>query len=137
MKAKSRWRRIASWLSDRRVVGQPFCRMVARLTARSEGLNPEHEQIIREWAATIPYVREVWLFGSRAKGCASPRSDIDLVVTAGYEHIVALADDWGRDLTKRTGLCVHSNAVRPETVKVLLYEAPPEPEHITRPRSRR
>jgi predicted nucleotidyltransferase len=38
---------------------------------------------IREWAAQTRYVKEVRLFGSRAKGSARPDSDIDLAITVG------------------------------------------------------
>jgi predicted nucleotidyltransferase len=51
---------------------------------------------IREWAAQTRYVKEVRLFGSRAKGSARPDSDIDLAITVGdltmawYEEITLL-----------------------------------------------
>ena len=35
-------------------------------------------RLIREWAARTDSVREVWLFGSRAKGTSRPDSDIDI-----------------------------------------------------------
>jgi len=37
------------------------------------------EGILRQWAATAPSVRRVWVFGSVAKGKMSP-SDIDVAV---------------------------------------------------------
>lgn len=43
-----------------------------------------HQQwCIREWALHTPYVQEVRLFGSRARGEAKPDSDIDLAITVG------------------------------------------------------
>jgi predicted nucleotidyltransferase len=38
---------------------------------------------IREWALHTRYVKEVRLFGSRARGDATPDSDIDLAITVG------------------------------------------------------
>jgi len=35
---------------------------------------------IEQWAAQNRSVREVWLFGSRAKGTARPDSDVDLAI---------------------------------------------------------
>ena len=37
-------------------------------------------QAIREWAARTDCVREVWLFGSRAKRSSKPDSDVDLAI---------------------------------------------------------
>jgi predicted nucleotidyltransferase len=37
-------------------------------------------QAIREWAARTDCVREVWLFGSRAKRSSKPYSDVDLAI---------------------------------------------------------
>jgi Nucleotidyltransferase domain len=44
-------------------------------------LTAEMVEMIQEWAATTHYVREVRLFGSRAKGGTAPDSDIDLAIT--------------------------------------------------------
>jgi hypothetical protein len=35
-------------------------------------------ELIRQWAARTNAVREVWLFGSRAKGTSRPDSDVDI-----------------------------------------------------------
>lgn len=35
-------------------------------------------EIIRRWASTKPFVQRVWIYGSRAKGTASPESDLDI-----------------------------------------------------------
>jgi predicted nucleotidyltransferase len=37
-------------------------------------------RLIRDWAARTDSVREVWLFGSRAKGTSRPDSDIDIAI---------------------------------------------------------
>ncbi|MCI5045467.1 MAG: nucleotidyltransferase domain-containing protein [Aquisalinus sp.] len=42
---------------------------------------PESDRIeINRWAISTPAIKEVWLFGSRAKGTHRPDSDIDLAV---------------------------------------------------------
>jgi predicted nucleotidyltransferase len=47
----------------------------------------EHQvRAIKEWAQSARYAQEVRLFGSRAKGCARPDSDVDLAITAGIGH---------------------------------------------------
>jgi len=56
------------------------------------------------WANDNACVRELWLFGSRAKGCSTPDSDVDLaiVLTPKGKDNWALAkysrfgDDWQR-----------------------------------------
>ena len=35
---------------------------------------------LRSWAKDNGNVRELWLFGSRAQGCARPDSDVDLAI---------------------------------------------------------
>jgi predicted nucleotidyltransferase len=52
------------------------------------------EQIatIEQWAAKTPYVLEVRLHGSRAKGTSGPDSDIDLALTLGGDPWIALAN---------------------------------------------
>jgi predicted nucleotidyltransferase len=35
---------------------------------------------LRAWAAKNDCVRELWLFGSRAKGTSEPESDIDIAL---------------------------------------------------------
>jgi predicted nucleotidyltransferase len=54
-------------------------------------LTEEQVRLIQDWAAREHIIEEVRLFGSRAKGCARPDSDVDLAVTAAAGHYVALA----------------------------------------------
>lgn len=35
---------------------------------------------LRFWAEGKPFVRRLWIFGSRAKGMQSPKSDLDVAV---------------------------------------------------------
>jgi predicted nucleotidyltransferase len=63
--------------------------------------------LIREWATRTGSVREVWLFGSRAKGTARPNSDVDLAIVLmpsvgktdwALGNYTALGDAWQREL---------------------------------------
>jgi uncharacterized protein len=40
------------------------------------------EAMIGRLLADLPAVRQVWLFGSRARGDAAPRSDVDIAIAA-------------------------------------------------------
>jgi predicted nucleotidyltransferase len=46
-------------------------------------LTEQQVRVIQEWAARARHITEVRLFGSRARGCAPPGSDVDLAVTVG------------------------------------------------------
>jgi predicted nucleotidyltransferase len=70
-------------------------------------LKPEQVEAIHRWASQTPQVRELRLFGSRAKGCAKTNSDVDLAVTADAENYVALASKWEEFLSKTLDLTVH------------------------------
>jgi predicted nucleotidyltransferase len=84
-------------------------------------LSGDQVEAIREWARLTPQVEEVRLFGSRAKGCARPDSDVDLAVTVGggpgatvAGNYVALASRWEEHLHQATGL----------TVRIKQYNSP-------------
>jgi len=69
---------------------------------------------IQEWAAQTRYVKEVRLFGSRAKGSARPDSDIDLAITVGGSddgvvrgNYFAVGPEWQRQLSDLLGLNAH------------------------------
>jgi predicted nucleotidyltransferase len=70
-------------------------------------LTCQQVRAIQAWAEAAGYAREVRLFGSRAKGCARPDSDVDLAITAGFEHYVARANAWEAELSQTLGLIVH------------------------------
>jgi predicted nucleotidyltransferase len=62
---------------------------------------------LRTWACRNDSVRELWLFGSYAKGCASPESDVDISLTlmpADGKHnwaegnYYALHSEWKKQL---------------------------------------
>jgi predicted nucleotidyltransferase len=66
-------------------------------------------RLIREWAARTDSVREVWLFGSRAKGTSRPDSDIDIGIylmpptpTSDWALAAYTAnrDDWQHELER-------------------------------------
>ncbi|WP_299804781.1 nucleotidyltransferase domain-containing protein [Tardiphaga sp.] len=84
------------------------------------------EQIIRlqGWAASQAAVRELWLFGSRAKGTARPDSDVDIALVlmpANGAHdwalgeFFALASKWKTDLEQLVGRDVSLEAIVPNT----------------------
>jgi predicted nucleotidyltransferase len=77
-------------------------------------------ELIRQWAARTNSVREVWLFGSRAKGTSRPDSDVDIAIylmppTTGPDLALALyfaeGDKWQHELARRLGKPVSLQAV--------------------------
>jgi predicted nucleotidyltransferase len=79
-------------------------------------------ELIQQWAARTNSVREVWLFGSRAKGTSRPNSDVDIGIylmppTEGSDWALALytahGDAWQRELARLLGKRVSLEAVRP------------------------
>jgi predicted nucleotidyltransferase len=68
----------------------------------------------RGGAEGSPHIHEVRLFGSRAKGCARPNSDIDLALTLGGNdpgtilgNYFALHRTWQDELTSLLGVKAH------------------------------
>src|SRR5262245_9149751 len=71
-----------------------------------------HENI-GQWAARTPSVREVWLFGSRARDEAEPYSDVDLAIVltqptrGGHDwargNYERFGDDWQNELKAMVG----------------------------------
>jgi predicted nucleotidyltransferase len=65
---------------------------------------------IRNWAASIPEVSAVYLFGSRVKGTARPDSDLDVAIEFALDptetHLVVLDNQerWRHMLEAATGL---------------------------------
>ena len=54
------------------------------LNLEHSGLHPADLHAISEWASGIEQIKEVWLYGSRARGAHRADSDIDLaIVTTG------------------------------------------------------
>ena len=59
------------------------------------GLPPEWQNGLINWAQRVGAVRELWLFGSRAKGTARADSDVDIAIAlmpAVGKHDWALGD---------------------------------------------
>ena len=86
-------------------------------------------QKIVQWARRTDSVREVWLFGSRAKGYSGPESDIDLgiyvmpqVTEPGKRHphnwadaaFLACHEKWEQELSQSVGLPCHLTLVDPD-----------------------
>ena len=77
-------------------------------------LTASQVRAIQEWAGNTRYVKEVRLFGSRAKGCAGPDSDIDLAITVGgitpaiiRANYYACGKQWQDELTSLLEWRVH------------------------------
>jgi predicted nucleotidyltransferase len=79
---------------------------------------------LRSWASKNDSIRELWLFGSRARGDSQPESDVDLAVAlmpARGKHdwaagnYVALHSEWKRQLEVIVGRHVSLEAISPGT----------------------
>ncbi len=81
---------------------------------------------IRAWALRTNAVREVWLFGSRAKDTSSPDSDVDLAIAltlpspsgdwALHEYFKRRCE-WALELKQVVGLHFDLRAFSPGTSK--------------------
>lgn len=93
-------------------------------------LDSNLRQRIVSWAASKDSIREIWLFGSRARGDARADSDIDLAIVlmppllrhpGSIPHDWALGnyasngDAWQRELASTLGRHVSLEAIRPGT----------------------
>ena len=93
---------------------------------RPPNISDEHRAAIEQWAKGTLQVSAVRLFGSRALGCASPNSDLDLALTVGgtdphraLGNYLAEDENWENQLSRVTGLKVHVgmyNDPGPDTV---------------------
>jgi len=70
------------------------------------------------WALRTPYVHEVRLFGSRARGNAKPDSDIDLAITVGGDNpgvvlgiYFALGKQWQDKLSELQHIAVSATVI--------------------------
>ena len=79
---------------------------------------------LRVWASRNDSVRELWLFGSRAKGCSQSDSDVDLALVlmpANGKHdwaggaFLACHKEWKRQLEDLVGRHVSLEAMEPGT----------------------
>lgn len=75
-------------------------------------LSLEQVYAIQTWAHNEPYIREVYLFGSRAKDSAQMDSDADIAIVIDVEDheierfFIFSGEHWQKDLSDRTGLKV-------------------------------
>ena len=62
--------------------------------------------IVSQWAAAKPTIRAVYVFGSYARGEATPESDLDLAVDVadGDAELICNSRAWRAELAKLTGL---------------------------------
>jgi predicted nucleotidyltransferase len=70
-------------------------------------LSDQQVQTIKDRAGKAGVIEKVHLFGSRAKGCARPDSDVDLAITTGIGHYVRFANEWVVELSEKLGLKAH------------------------------
>lgn len=74
------------------------------LTERRFGVSRQQLDAIRDWAQNDPYVQEVRVFGSRAKGRARIDSDLDIAITATDGNYARFDVEWKNVLSEVTGL---------------------------------
>ena len=62
--------------------------------------------ILRAWAATKPIIRALFVFGSYARGEATPESDLDLAVDVDGDDVELIGNNraWRSELAHLTGL---------------------------------
>jgi predicted nucleotidyltransferase len=75
---------------------------------------------LRSWAKKKGYIRELWLFGSRAKGTSTPESDFHLAVDLmpyerAFEAYVTLHKKWKEELEAIVGHNVDFGAIEEGT----------------------
>jgi predicted nucleotidyltransferase len=82
-------------------------------------LDEASREIIAAWAAANDCVREIWLFGSRARGDSSPGSDVDIAIILmptswALGAYFAKGDDWQRELGGLLNRDVSLEAIAPD-----------------------
>jgi predicted nucleotidyltransferase len=90
-----------------------------------EALPEAWAQDLCVWAQKTAAVKELWLFGSYAKGTAQPDSDVDLALVlmpaagkhdwASGDYVVALHSEWKSALESIVGRHVSLEAITPDT----------------------
>jgi predicted nucleotidyltransferase len=87
-------------------------------------VRPEWVRGLREWAEANGNVRQLWLFGSRARGDARENSDVDLALALmppdgkhnwALGNYFVLKDDWKQQLEAIVGRHVSLEAIEPDT----------------------
>lgn len=83
-------------------------------------LDDASRELITAWAAATNCVREIWLFGSRARGDSRPDSDIDLAILLmppsgktnwAYGDYCGLGDQWKQQLITMLGRHISLEAI--------------------------
>jgi predicted nucleotidyltransferase len=73
------------------------------------------ERKLREWALVHPYVKKVWVYGSRATGTSSPCSDLDVAIEIdpvgndenAYISFVSERKNWANELQPQLPFELH------------------------------
>jgi len=89
-------------------------------------LTSEQVATIVAWGELTEIVKEIILFGSRAKGTSRQDSDVDLALTLTHANpwpaFLANGEQWQNDLRASTGLNVNLESLDgPEADKIRLY----------------
>jgi predicted nucleotidyltransferase len=61
---------------------------------------------VRRWARTHAAIKRVYVFGSRAKGTAHTRSDLDLALDTDLDDLIRSRTAWVGELTDLLGVPV-------------------------------
>jgi len=76
---------------------------------------------LQEWAKKHESIRELWVFGSRAKGTAKPDSDLDVGIYlmpkewAMGTYVALVGRKWEKELGAALGATVNIRMVMPGT----------------------
>ena len=85
-------------------------------------LEPDRVTALKQWAANNDAIQELWLFGSRAKGTATPQSDVDLAFILMPEtdntnwalaKYIADGDLWRKQLERIVARPISMGAIEP------------------------
>lgn len=88
--------------------------------------------ILQQWAAENPYIGELRIFGSYAKGTARPDSDLDCAVrvvrkkpgdTTVWVTACFECPEWGKELSRLLGVEVDMEDITGEHVSQYVQEA--------------
>jgi predicted nucleotidyltransferase len=79
---------------------------------------------LRLWASQNDNIRELWLFGSRARGTSRPESDVDIAIALvpamgfhnwAYANYVECRPQWKQQLEAIVGRSISFSEISPDT----------------------